>query len=133
MDIPASIVTQWAAWLDGLGIWALRSNKPSYTHTVPSTLCVAVQLLSHFQPFATPWTVAHQAALSMGFPRQAYGSGFLFPFLGDLPSTGAEPASPALAGAAFTAEPPGKSLRRDQSSKPGISPLLLRYDGIAVS
>ena len=33
---------------------------------------VVVQLLSHVQIFATPWTVAHQAPLSMGFPRQEY-------------------------------------------------------------
>ena len=37
---------------------------------------VAVQLLGHVQLFATPWTVAHQAPLSMGFFRQEYWSGF---------------------------------------------------------
>jgi len=35
--------------------------------------------------FATPWTVAHQAPLSMGFPRQEYWSGLPFPSLMDLP------------------------------------------------
>ena len=44
----------------------------------------------------TPWTVAHQAPLSMGFSRQEYWSGFLFPFPGDLPNPGIEPKSPAL-------------------------------------
>ena len=43
----------------------------------------------------TPWTVAHQAPLSMGFPRQEYWSGLLFPSPGDLPNPGVEPASPA--------------------------------------
>ena len=38
---------------------------------------VNVQLLSHGQFFAIPWTVACQAPLSMGFPRQEYQSGFL--------------------------------------------------------
>ena len=58
--------------------------------------------------FVTPWTVAHQASLSMGFPRQEYWSGLPFPSPGDLPDPGLEPASPALAGVFFTAEPPGK-------------------------
>ena len=38
--------------------------------------------------FATPWTVARQAPLSMGFPRQEYWSGLPFPSLGDLPNPG---------------------------------------------
>ena len=44
----------------------------------------------------TPWTVAHQAALSMEFPKQEYWSGLPFPSPGDLPNSGVEPASPAL-------------------------------------
>ena len=39
----------------------------------------------------TPWTVAHQAPLSMGFPRQEYWSGLPFPPPGDLPDPGIEP------------------------------------------
>ena len=46
--------------------------------------------------FATPWTVAHQAPLSMGFPRQEYWSRLPFPFPGDLPSPRIKPSSPAL-------------------------------------
>ena len=46
--------------------------------------------------FATPWTLAHQAPLSMGFPRQEYWSGLLFPSPGDLSDPGIEPASCAL-------------------------------------
>ena len=44
----------------------------------------------------TPWTVACQAPLSMGFSRQEYGSGLLFPSPGDLPDPGIKPGSPAL-------------------------------------
>ena len=44
----------------------------------------------------TSWTVACQAPLSMGFSRQEYWSGLLFPSLGDLPNPGIEPRSPAL-------------------------------------
>ena len=52
--------------------------------------------------FATSWTVALQAPLSIGFPRQEYWSGLPFPSPGDLPDPGIEPASPALAGGFFT-------------------------------
>ena len=60
---------------------------------------------SHVQLFATPWTVAHQAPLAMGFPRQGYWLGMPFLLSGDLPDPGIEPTSPALAGGFFTAEP----------------------------
>ena len=58
--------------------------------------------------FASPQTVAHQAPLSMGIPRQEYWSGLPFLSPGDLPDTGIKPGSPALAGGFFTTEPPGK-------------------------
>ena len=58
--------------------------------------------------FATPWTVTHQAPLSMGFPDQEYWSGLPFPSPGDLPDPGMEPTSPALTGGFFTTEPPWK-------------------------
>ena len=57
-------------------------------------VCCA-QSLCFFQLFVTPWTVAHQASLSMGFPRQEYWSGFLFPSPVDLPDPGIKPTSPA--------------------------------------
>ena len=52
--------------------------------------------LSRVQLFATPWTVAYQAPLSMGFSRQEYWNGLPFPSPGDLPNPGIEPRSPAL-------------------------------------
>ena len=58
----------------------------------------------------TPWTVAHQASLYMGFPRQEYWSGLPFPSPGDLPSLGIKPTSSALAGGFFATVPPGKPL-----------------------
>ena len=60
--------------------------------------------------FVTPWTVVHQAPLSMGFPRQEHRIGLPFPSPGDLPNLGIEPASPALAGTFFTTKPPGKPI-----------------------
>ena len=57
---------------------------------------VCVKLLSHVLLFATPWTVAHQAPLSVGFSCQEYWSGLSFPPPGDLPDPGIEPESLAL-------------------------------------
>ena len=51
--------------------------------------------------------IAHQAPLSMEFSRQEYWRGLPFPFPGDLPDSGMEPPSPALAGGFFKTEPPG--------------------------
>ena len=53
-----------------------------------------VKSLSHVRLFVAPWTVAHQAPLSMGFSRQEYWSGVPFPSPGDLPNSGIEPKSP---------------------------------------
>ena len=64
--------------------------------------CVCISVLSHLQLSATPWTIARQAPLSIGFSRQEYWSGLPFPPLGDLPDPGTEPASSALAGGFFT-------------------------------
>ena len=52
--------------------------------------------LSCVRLFVTPWTVAHQAPLSMEFSRQEYWSGKQFPSPGDLPDSGIKPRSPAL-------------------------------------
>ena len=63
---------------------------------------------SHAQLFVTPWTVAHQAPLSMRFPRQQYWSELPFPSPGDLPDPRVEPiahVSPTLAARFFTPEP----------------------------
>ena len=57
---------------------------------------------------ATPWTVACQTPLSMGFFRQEYWSWLPFPSPGDLPDQGIAPVSPAVTGRFFTTEPPGK-------------------------
>ena len=59
----------------------------------------------HVRLFATPWTVAHQAPLSMGFSR----SGLPLPSPGDHPNPGIQPRSPSLQADALTSEPPGKT------------------------
>ena len=81
-----------------------------HTHTrmrMRTYVCV----LYHVWLFMTPWTVAHQAPLSMEFSRQGHWSGLPFPIPGDLPDSGIEPtslASSALVGRFFTTAPPGK-------------------------
>ena len=53
--------------------------------------------------FATPWTIACQAPLYMGFPRQEYRGGHPCSPLRDLPNPGTKPGSPGLAGGFFVA------------------------------
>ena len=87
---------------------------PSALPTPPSTpllllsLCVHAQSLQLCPSLCNPWTVAHQAPLSMRFSRQEYWSGLPFLSPGDLTNPGMEPTSRALAGRFFTTEPPGK-------------------------
>ena len=59
---------------------------------------------------ATPWTVACQAPLAMGFCRQEYWSGLLLPSPGDLPNPGIKPRSPALQADSLPTELWGKPL-----------------------
>ena len=79
-----------------IGTWNVRSMK------------VKVKSLTRVRLFATPWTIAHQAPLSMGFSRQEYWSELPFPSPGDLPDPGIKPRSPALQADTLTSEPPGK-------------------------
>ena len=72
--------------------------------------CKHAQLLIHVRLFVTPWTVAQQAPLSMGLPRQEYWSGLPFPLPGDLADSGVKstcPGSLALPGRFFKTETPG--------------------------
>ena len=78
----------------------------------------------------TPWTVALQTPLSMGFPRQEYWSQLLFPSPGDLSNPGIEPVSlvpPSLAGGFSTTELPGKTLREASKNQTANMPSLDRW------
>ena len=91
--------------LDERGIWgrmdtcmcmaeSLGCSRETITTLLIDDACVT----SHFSRvrfFATPWTVARQVPLSMGFSRQEYWSGLPFCFPRDLPNLGTEPSSPA--------------------------------------
>ena len=71
------------------------------------TIRVQCYSLSRIQLFVTPRTVAHQASLSMEFPRQEYWSGLPFPFPGHLSDPGTKLGSPALQADYLLSEPPG--------------------------
>ena len=63
-------------------------------HYILCYICVCAQLFSCVRLFLTPWTVALQAPLPMGFTKQEYWSGLPFPPPQDLPGPGIEPVSP---------------------------------------
>ena len=73
---------------------------------VGSFVCASCSVVS--DSFATPWTAACWAPLSVGFSRQEDWSELPFPSAGDLPNRGTEPTSPSLTGRFFPAEPPVK-------------------------
>ena len=106
-----------AAYIGSLSHWTTRENPThfkkfldikclslhyDFTLWVCTRCCVTVHSLSRVWLFVTPWTIARQAPLSMGFPRQEYWSGLPFFSPGDLPDPGVEPMFPALAGGYFT-------------------------------
>ena len=73
----------------------LSVHRAAHCCLVQNTLLLivrrVVQLLSPVRLFETPWTVAHQAPLSMGFSRQEYWGGLPFSSPGDLPDPGIKP------------------------------------------
>ena len=78
------------------------------------SMCVPAKYFSHVWLFATLWTVAHQAPLSMGFSKQEYCYRLWCPSSGDLPDPGIKPKSllsPALAGRFFTTSTTWEALR----------------------
>ena len=72
--------------------------------------CMHAKSLQSCPTLCDPWTVAHQAPLSMGFPRQQYWSGLPFPSPGQLSDPGIKPRSPALQADSLPSEPPGQPI-----------------------
>ena len=92
-------------WYEAIPV-VLEIDIPQYTwHCVCVCVC---ESLSCVQLFATPWSVAHQALLSMKLLRQEYWSGLPFPSPGGLPNPGIKPRSPALGANSLPSELPGK-------------------------
>ena len=96
-----SLVVQWLglgasthqAWAQSL-VWGMK---------VPQAMKVKVKSLSRVRLFATPWTVARQAPLSMGFARQEYWSGLSF----SSPTQGSNPRLLHLQADSLLPEPSG--------------------------
>ena len=93
--------------------WMLHVSY-ALTNRVASNSSCACSVVSDS---VTPWSVAHQAPLSMGFSKQEYWSGLPCPPPGNLPNPGIETASPALAGGFFTTVPPVPPGTPRESSK----------------
>ena len=81
-----------ASWTQGRRtvFWALLlcSSQASCGKRSFPLIVLCIQLLSHVRLFSTPWTVAHQAPVSIGFPRQEYWSRLPFPSPGTSPTQG---------------------------------------------
>ena len=80
-------------------VWGISTLNLHVVQVLVAQLCPTL---------ATPWTVAHQAPLSMEFSRQEYWNGLLFPFPGDLPDPGIEYRSPTLQADSLPSELPRK-------------------------
>ena len=102
LSVYKNVISDYYVLLNIILYIIVHSNKLLY--------CACPQSLSCIWLFATPWTVACHAPLSMGFSRQEYWSALVFPPPGERPNAGIETASPALADRFFTTEPPGKPL-----------------------
>ena len=84
-----------------------RTNWYRWIINIQYLVCL-LYVLSCVRLFSTPWTVAYQAPLSMGIPRQEYWSGLLCPPPVDLPNPEIKPRSPTLLVDSLPAELPGK-------------------------
>ena len=96
--------------VEGKGHVYLRGRVPACPPGTTRTLLVGydVRSLSRVWLFETPRTVAYEAPPSMGFSKQAYWNGLLFPSPGDLPDSAIEPRSPTLRANALPSGPLGK-------------------------
>ena len=107
-------------------VWITKSEatvKFSLTQDGQVWGCMHAQSLSGVWLSATRWTVACQAPLSMGFPRQEYWDGLPFASPGNLPNPGIKPTSlvsPALAGGFFATVPLRKPRLGVRESHTGI-------------
>ena len=83
-------------------------DSPLQRTTIDNHFMLSFSQSVVFDSFVTPWTVAVQAPLSMGFSRQEYWSGLSFLSLGDLPDPAIKPQTPALQAESLPSESPGK-------------------------
>ena len=99
----------------------VSSHRQKLLHFPFSLLCLVAQSCPSGL-FVTSWTIACQASLSKGFPREEYWSGLPFPSPGGLPDPEIKLVSPALAGRFFTTSHPGKFSHCANTLVNGCSP-----------
>ena len=100
---------------------------PNYSSSQFLSESETVKWLSPFWFFVTPWTLARQAPLSMGFSRQEYWSGLPFPPSGDLPNPGIETVSPVTPASQVD------SLPLSHQRSPGSGTVILKFDTRSVT
>ena len=81
--LKMSSQTKTREYMGGVTTW-----KAVHRFKVGKFMCVCVYVVSCVRLFVTPWIIAYQVPLSMGFPKQEYWSGLPFPLLRDLPDPG---------------------------------------------
>ena len=89
----------------GVSVTLASDQFQSPLNPCSAGVCICAKSLQSCLALCSPWAVACQAALSMGFSRQAYWRGLPFPLPGELPDLQIElmpPTSPALASGFFT-------------------------------
>ena len=74
----------------------LSQRNFTYVKHLPYIVCGGGLVFKSYPTLVTPWTIAHQAPLSVGFPRQEYWNRFPFPSPDDLPNPGIKPKPPTL-------------------------------------
>ena len=92
-DLPDPGIEPWSPAFQADALTSELPGKPAatkYVYKKNNRYNLHACVLSHIQLFETPWTVAQQTSLSMGFFRQEYWSGLPFPSPGDLPDPGKE-------------------------------------------
>ena len=110
---PTVTIIKEGLWQIPKMIWVISGTVVSETGSSLFKLSRCGLVAKLCPTLVTPWTVAHQSPLSMGFPRQEHRNRLPFPSTGYLPYPGIKPASPVLqtvswiAGRFFTTEPPG--------------------------
>ena len=94
-----------------------KIRMSTLTISIQKSCLLKMKSLSCVQLFATPWTVACQVPLSMGFSRQEYWSGLQFPSPGDLPDPGIKLVFPTLPADSLPSKPPENPYMQSTSWK----------------
>ena len=125
----------WVGWCLG----TLTRAAPILAQNTENLCALHMCMLSHFihvQLFVTPWTVARQAPLFMGFSRQEYWSGLPCPAPGDLPNPVIEPTSFCLLhwqAAPLPLMPPGEAPGKKTRPQADITHTFLKHQILVIS